>query len=203
MKYNPEIHPRRSIRLKRYDYTQTGAYFITICSDQRKHIFGEVSDGDVKLSSWGEIARREWFKTADLRTYVDLFEDEYVVMPNHIHGIIWINNMEGSTNRSVREKFGKPVSGSIPTIVRAYKSAVTYLINQNSNGEKKTVWQANYYEHVIRNDRELELIARYIMYNPHNWQEDRDNLLNTSHLPSASSSIDYVREAEYISGWRK
>ena len=203
MKYNPEIHHRRSIRLKEYDYTQTGAYFITICSVQRKHIFGDVIDGEVKLSSWGEIAKREWFKTADLRTYVKLHEDEFVVMPNHIHGIIWINNAGELTNPSVREKFGKPVSGSIPTIVRAYKSAVTYSINQNLDGGKKTVWQANYYEHVIRNDRELELIARYIMYNPHNWQEDRDNLMNSSRQPFASSSIDYVREAEYISGWRK
>ncbi|MDW8279482.1 MAG: transposase, partial [Anaerolineales bacterium] len=92
MPYNPDIHHRRSIRLKGYDYTQKGAYFVTIVTHQRAHLFGKVVNGVMRLSEWGEIARREWFKTAELRPYVELYEDEFVVMPNHAHGIIWIKN---------------------------------------------------------------------------------------------------------------
>ena len=85
----PRYH-RRSIRLKGYDYTQPGAYFVTICTHGRKMLFGRVVDGEMALNEFGEIVREEWFKTAQVRPYVRLYEDEFVVMPNHIHGIIWI-----------------------------------------------------------------------------------------------------------------
>jgi len=90
MKYDPQKHHRRSIRLKGYDYTQPGAYFVTICAYQRMHVFGEVVDGEIVLNDIGKIARDEWFKTAEIRPYVKLYEDEFVIMPNHGHGIIWI-----------------------------------------------------------------------------------------------------------------
>ena len=109
MKYDPQKHHRRSIRLKGYDYCvggfvpptryaagtkpaarQPGAYFVTICAFQRMHVFGEVINGEMILNETGKIARDEWFKTAELRPYVELFEDEFVVMPNHAHGMIWI-----------------------------------------------------------------------------------------------------------------
>jgi REP element-mobilizing transposase RayT len=93
MKFDPQIHHRRSIRLEGYDYTQRGAYWITIVTYQRQCLFGEVVNGEMRLNECGQIAHNEWFKTAALRPYVKLYEDEFVVMPNHVHGIIWITTM--------------------------------------------------------------------------------------------------------------
>jgi REP element-mobilizing transposase RayT len=197
MKYDPQKHHRRSIRLKGYDYTQAGAYFVTICAYQRLHVFGEVINGEMVLNETGKIARDEWFKTAELRPYVELFEDEFVVMPNHGHGIIWIvGARRRRTPTDVVEKFGKPVKGSIPTIVRAYKSAVTYAVNGAQNMRGAVLWQHNYYEHIIRNDRELNNIRWYIVNNPLNWQLDRDNLQNIRKLSPPESVDEYVRDVE-------
>jgi REP element-mobilizing transposase RayT len=85
-------HHRRSIRLKGYDYTSEGGYFITLVAHERQSIFGEIIDGEMRLNDFGIIAREEWFRTAQMRPYVELFEDEIVVMPNHVHGIIWITD---------------------------------------------------------------------------------------------------------------
>jgi putative transposase len=197
MKYDPQKHHRRSIRLKGYDYTQAGAYFVTICAYQRLHVFGEVINGEMVLNETGKIARDEWFKTAELRPYVELFEDEFVVMPNHGHGIIWIvGARRRRTPTDVVEKFGKPVKGSIPTIVRAYKSAVMYAVNGAQNMRGAVLWQHNYYEHIIRNDRELNNIRWYIVNNPLNWQLDRDNLQNIRKLSPPENVDEYVRGVE-------
>ncbi len=175
MPYNPAIHHRRSIRLKGYDYTQNGAYFVTIVTYQRQHLFGEIVNGIMKLNEWGEIARREWFKTAELRPYVELYDDEFVVMPNHAHGIIW--NI-GALRRNARTGAGaadeKPHvdAGSLGAIVRAYKSAVTYAINAARKTRGMVVWQRNYYEHIIRNDADLSRIRKYIAENPLKWADD-------------------------------
>lgn len=200
MKYDPQIHHRRSIRLKGYDYTQAGAYFITICSYQREHVFGEVVNGEMRLSAWGEIARAEWFKTAALRDNVELYDEEFVVMPNHIHGIVWLHEVGTRRRRVPTEKFGKPVAGSIPTIIRAYKSAVTYAINGLEKSRGGAIWQRNYYEHVIRNEKELNTIARYIYYNPFNWQLDRDNANNIRNIPLPETIDDYLLVAERVMG---
>jgi len=198
-KFDPKIHHRRSIRLKEYDYTQPGAYFITMCTYQRMHVFGEVTNGEMILNETGKIARDEWFKTAKLRPYVELYEDEFVVMPNHGHGIIWIDGDWARQRRAPTEnseKFGKPVEGSIPTIVRAYKSAVTYAVNGAQNMRGAVLWQKNYYEHIIRNDRELNNIGWYIVNNPLNWQLDRDNLQNIRKLSPPEQVEQYVKDVE-------
>ncbi|MEK6751434.1 MAG: transposase [Chloroflexota bacterium] len=211
MKYNPQIHHRRSVRLKGYDYTQAGAYFITICSHQRGHIFGEIVNGEMKLNSLGEIARTEWFKTSELRSYVELYGDEFVIMPNHAHGIIWLVEQVGALRRNAlsnnsakqrAEQRSAPTvkAGSLGAIVRAYKSAVTYAVNQQENSRGSVIWQRNYYEHVIRNDKELDLIAKYIGCNPLNWQLDRDNPKNIRNLPMPQTIDDYLRDAEEIIG---
>ena len=161
------------------------------------------------LNDRGKIARDEWFKTAELRPYVKLYEDEFVIMPNHGHGIIWIEDdisPVGARRRRAPtfhtqtadniEKFGKPVKGSIPTIVRAYKSAVTYAVNKLENQRGAVLWQKNYYEHVIRNERELHNIARYIRNNPLNWQLDRDNAQNTRKLSAPEEVDDYIKDVE-------
>src|SRR5688572_7993039 len=95
MKFDPKTHHRRSIRLKGYDYTQKGAYYITIVTYQRRHLFGVVVNGEMQLNELGEIACAEWFKTQELRADVELHGDEFVAMPNHIHGIIWIEGNNG------------------------------------------------------------------------------------------------------------
>ena len=206
MKYDPQKHHRRSIRLKEYDYTQPGAYFITICAYQRMHVFGEVINGEMVLNETGKIARDEWFKTGEIRPYVELYEDEFVVMPNHAHGIIWIvddgnnvgalrgNAQSWAEQRSAPTKTVTP--RSLGAIVRAYKSAVTYAINTVEKTRGSVVWQRNYYEHIIRNDRELNNIGWYIVNNPLNWQLDRDNLQNIRKLSPPEKVGEYIKDVE-------
>jgi putative transposase len=193
MKYNPAKHHRRSIRLKGYDYSQAGAYFITIVTQGRACLFGDVVGGEMRLSTWGAIAREEWFRTAKIRPYVRLHDAEFVVMPNHVHGIIWIvdddDDVVGARRRRAPtgrraplsdhdvtvERFGAPVCGSIPTIVRAFKSATTKRVNALRNTPGAPVWQRNYYEHIIRNEESLNRIRDYIANNPLQWEWDREN----------------------------
>ena len=171
-KYNPEIHHRRSIRLKGYDYSQPGLYFITICVHNREHLFGEIVGGKMEMNDAGKIAEQEWLKTAEMRENVELLE--YVIMPNHMHGIILLNDRGGTMRRAPTiEQFGKPTSNTIPTIVRGYKSAVTKKINMLRNMPGVPVWQRNYYEHIIRDQKSYYHIAKYIRNNPQKWQDDR------------------------------
>ena len=112
-------------------------YFITVVAFKRECLFGEILEGKMKLSPIGEIIQREWFKTAERRPYVELREDEFVVMPNHVHGIIRIiDEAVGARRRRAPtnniERFGEPAVGSIPTIVRAFKSAVTYCAGKKN-----------------------------------------------------------------------
>jgi REP element-mobilizing transposase RayT len=128
---NLKFH-RRSIRLPEYDYSQEGAYYVTICTRDRKCLFGEITDGQMKLNRYGEIASNEWIKTGELRPYV--IPDVFVIMPNHIHGVLVItddDHCRGTMHRAptgASERFGKPVAGSLPTIIRCYAAAVTRQI---------------------------------------------------------------------------
>lgn len=125
----------------------------------------------------GHIAVEEWLKTAVLRPNVLL--DEFIVMPNQVHGIVILNSERSSTaRRATTEKFGKPIADSIPTIVRAYKSAVTKQIHTLKAASDYPVWQRNYYEHVIRGEDDLNSIREYIRFNPQKWSEDEENPLN-------------------------
>ena len=177
-KFDPQKHHRRSIRLKGYDYTQSGAYYVTIVAYQRGHFFGEVVNAEMRLNELGQIARNEWFKTAILRPYVELYEDEFIVMPNHVHGIIWIiNETVGAERRSAPTKtIVHP--RSLGSVIRAYKSAVTYAANGlHPTGQRGAVlWQRNYYEHVIRNEKDLKAKRDYIFSNPLNWENDDENI---------------------------
>ena len=159
MPRNTYGHSRRSIRLKGYDYSQTGAYFITICTHKGLCVLGDIRNGVVQLNDFGRIVEREWLRTDGLRENVVM--DEYVVMPNHIHGIIVISNDgRGTLQRAPTvEHFGRPVSNSIPTIVRLFKSTTTKQINRLRNASKTSIWQRNYYEHVIRNEDDLNEIG--------------------------------------------
>jgi REP element-mobilizing transposase RayT len=206
MKYNPEIHHRRSIRLKGYDYTQPAAYFVTICTYQRMHVFGEIVNGEMVLNDTGKIARDEWFKTAELRPSVKLYEDEFVIMPNHGHGIIWIvddDHPVGALPRNAQlraEQRSAPTKNVVPrslgAIVRAYKSAVTYAVNAAQQQRGAVLWQRNYYDHIIRDDHELNNIRWYIVKNPLNWLLDHDNAQNLRKLSFPETVEEYVKDVE-------
>jgi len=153
---------------------------VTIVAHGRELLFGRIVKDEMKLSLMGEIARGEWFKTANLRKNVKLREDEFVVMPNHIHGILWIEgnndeNVGARRRRAPTEGFGTPTIGSLSTIIRAYKSAVTYAINESRGTRGALVWQRNYYERVIRSEVEHERIYWYISSNPFRWEKDEEN----------------------------
>ncbi len=188
------LHHRRSIRLAGYDYTAEGGYFITCVAQARVCLFGEVVNGVMNLNGYGEIVKEEWFKTKSLRDNIELIDEEFVVMPNHIHGIIWLID-DGVCRGTARcaptdmrcaptdmrcaptpdEQFGKMIPKSIPTIVRAYKSAVTKQINLLRQTPGEPVWQRNYYEHIIRSEKDYDNIANYIYDNPLCWEKDDEN----------------------------
>ena len=180
MRNAPEKHHRRSIRLKGYDYSQPGAYFVTICVYNRACLFGDVAEGEMRLNAFGEIVHQEWLRTADIRPNVEL--DAFVVMPNHIHGIIILHDDgRGTLQRAPTktERFGKPTPNSIPTIVRLFKSATTKRVNEMRRTPGVPVWQRNYYEHIIRDDESMNRIREYIAQNPLRWHLDRENLHRT------------------------
>jgi REP element-mobilizing transposase RayT len=160
---NAPKYRRGSIRIKGYDYSGDAGYFITICAYEKINTFGEIVNSGMVLNELGKMVRDEWLKTGDLRKNVEL--DEFVIMPDHFHGIIHL--CRGTARRApTSERFGNPVSGSIPTIIRSFKSAVTKRINEHRNTPGRYVWQRNYYEHIIRNDIELNEKRQYIKNNP-------------------------------------
>jgi len=183
MKYNPDVHHRRSIRLKNYDYSQPGAYFITICTHNRECLFGDIVDGEMILNEYGEIAKKCWLEIPV--HFPNVLLDEYVIMPNHVHGIIIINDNIGENNHLPDivgaknfsplhiPKFQSP-KRAIGSIIRGYKIGVTKWFRQKT--EIYNVWQRNYYEHIIRNEGELNQIREYIINNPFNWQSDENYL---------------------------
>jgi putative transposase len=186
--FDPQKHHRRSIRLPAYDYSQAGAYYVTIVTWHRECLFGEVVDGEMVLSKFGLIAKQQWEKLPMRFPNIEL--GAHMIMPNHMHGIIEIlagrdtagnqNGFDGESSRRAptHEQFQKPVKGSIPTIVRSYKSAVSYRINLMRNTDGVPVWQRNYYEHIIRNEQDLQNKTDYILSNPMLWDEDDENPLN-------------------------
>jgi putative transposase len=163
---------RHSIRLPGYDYTSPRAYFITICTYQRACLFGEISGGEMHLSSIRNIAHQEWLRLPARFSFVTL--DDFVVMPNHIHGIIWIHETGPVTNLAPRQDvFGKPIAGSLSTIMRAYKTTVTIKANKILNQPGALLWQANFWERVVRGEPDFDKIRQYIQTNPAGWPQDR------------------------------
>lgn len=164
---------RHSLRIKNYNYSLPGAYFITICTYRKENIFGYIIDGKIELNVLGKITVREWLKTFQIRKNIQL--DEYVIMPNHFHGIIILtDNGGGVLQYAPTNEFRSP-SQTIGSIIRSFKSAVTRQIKRLDYPFFYSVWQRNYYEHIIRNERELNRIREYMQNNPLRWQYDREN----------------------------
>ena len=157
-------HNRRSIRLQGYDYSGAGAYFVTVCTHNRACLFGDIEDGQMVLNDAGKIVTDEWMKSGEIRNEIEL--GEWVVMPNHFHGIVIIRRGD----RPVATMPG-PRPKSIGSLMSGFKSAVTKRINEMRNTPGAKLWQRNYYEHVIRNDDELHRIREYIPNNPVRWED--------------------------------
>ena len=188
MKYDPHKHQRRSIRLQGYDYSSRGAYFITICTQNRQCLFGEIDEGKMRLTPLGKIVKEQWNEIPSRFTGIAM--DEFIVMPNHIHGIINIVGAplagaliaDGQNDMGAHAK-GAPARGAptVGTIIGAYKSLCVHhtlkWIKQNEpNRILGKLWQRNYYEHIIRDENELNRIRQYIIDNPEKWEMDRENL---------------------------
>jgi putative transposase len=142
---------RRSIRLKEYDYSQPGAYFVTMATFQRDGLFGQIANEEMQLNEFGTIAEDCWCAIPEHFANVEL--GTYVIMPNHVHGIIVIHDDGTGTiyRAPTVEQFGKPIAGPLLTIIRTYKAAVTREIRHKSH--VTNIWQRNYYQHVIRNEK--------------------------------------------------
>jgi REP element-mobilizing transposase RayT len=214
------LRSRRSVRLQGFDYGKPGAYFITVCTDRRRALFGDVIDGVMQLNAVGRVVQEEWFRTAILRPRVTL--DAFTIVPDHVHLLfaLGLRNVDhdiagmgndilrrgtlqraptdngvtdngvtdngvtdngvtdngvtdnGVTDNGVTvmtERFGKPTSDSIPTIIRLFKSVTTLRINQIRDTPGAPVWQRGYHEHVVRSVGEMDAIRRYVVNNARNW----------------------------------
>lgn len=170
-------HDRRSIRLRGYDYSRPGYYFITICTKNRECIFGEIRNGNLMLNAYGMLAQKEWRNTETIRDNVTI--DRFVVMPNHIHGIIEIKygSVAGAYRDTPLRENGKTAfrspSGNVGAIIRGFKSTVTKQVNKMRDTPGVPLWQRNYYEHIIRDEISLNQIREYIRLNPFFWERDR------------------------------
>ena len=196
---NPKLSQsrRRSTRLRGYDYGQTGGYFVTICVQDQKCLFGKIIDGQMQLNDIGKIVIECWNRIPQHFFSAEL--DVYVVMPNHLHGIILLNtkrstsacpsfysqpNRHGEVPSPVspnrRTKIPSPTLGQV---VAYFKYQSTKCINQLRDMPGTRVWQRNYYDHVLRDDIDLQRIRQYITDNPMQWQLDQlhpDNFTNKS-----------------------
>ena len=195
MHSDPRERHRRSIRLKGYDYTAAGGYFVTLVTFRRECLFGEVVNGEMRLSPLGEIVREEWLRSANIRKEIRLEEGEFIVMPNHIHGIIWIytvgaDGVRPDDGKSIIKPTGFNARGvdhargahraplqrppkSLGSLIAGFKASVTSRAGRELNSAN--IWQRNYYEHIVRDQKDYERIAGYILDNPANWNEDEEN----------------------------
>ncbi|PIS15037.1 hypothetical protein COT63_02080 [Candidatus Shapirobacteria bacterium CG09_land_8_20_14_0_10_38_17] len=189
---------RKRIRLKEYDYSLPGYYFVTICTQNRQYLFGNIVNEKMALNEMGKIINQYWQKLPE--KFNNVLLDEYIIMPNHLHGIIHIvgagfsRPTETGFSRPTETRFSRPKI-SLEQIIAWFKYQSTKRINHVSNWSGKFInngredraptnkkqifkknWQRNYYEHIIRDEEELNKIREYIVLNPHKWPEDKNNL---------------------------
>ena len=189
MKYDPDRHHRRSIRLKGYDYSQAGVYFVSVCTQNRECLFGAIVGGEMVLNHAGRMVETVWDRLA--RRFPDIELDESIILPNHIHGIITIvgaplvgaQSVDAqSVDVQARRAGTRPAPTRLGDVVGAFKSITThrYIVGVRQHGWQpfpRRLWQRNYYEHIVRDDNELTNIRGYITGNPGQWELDRENPL--------------------------
>ena len=168
-----DLPVRKIIRLQEHDYSSNGAYFITICTQKSLHLFGEIVGQGLcscRLTPIGGIIEREWYSLTE--RYPHIIFDNFVVMPNHIHAIISINQ-DLKTQQERQEQSPCPTRPTIGDIICAYKSITTKLCNKNDNITGRKIWHTRYHDHIIRNQEDYQRIWQYIDENPAKWSEDR------------------------------
>ena len=153
---------RKSIRLKDYDYSMSGGYFVTICVQEMKCVMGEIAGGDMQLNGFGKIVEQIWEELPNRFPTIEL--DVFVVMPNHFHGIVFLQNPGAAS--STPTTLGK--------VIRAFKSISAIEVNRRLETQGKQFWQRNFFERVIRNEKEMDKIREYIINNPLQWEIDRN-----------------------------
>ncbi len=189
---------RQSTRLKTYDYSLEGSYFITIVAQDRLHLFGKIENSEMILNTVGKIVEQEWKNSIQLRSNISL--GEFIIMPDHMHMILTIDHQVTNDENLEEWEHSNPKSPSqtIGAIIRGFKGACTKKINLffNSGGElqfapndelqfaptfyKNKIWQRNYYDHIIRNQADYNRIAQYIIDNPQNWKKKISSINTTS-----------------------
>ncbi|CAN5474828.1 transposase [soil metagenome] len=175
------IPQKKHIRLKDFDYSTNGYYFITICTKNKEHFFGKMEIEIMNLNNIGNYANNELKNLPQHFTSVKI--DEYVVMPNHIHCIIILDDSETHLSRVTSFKplsskfkpnqFSKPNSGSVSLVIQQYKANVKRWCNKNNHGQFE--WQPRFHDRLIRNEEEYKYIKQYILENSENWNKDRFN----------------------------
>lgn len=199
MIFNPDIHHRSSIRLRNYDYASAGAYFVTICTQGKENLFGRIDCEAMMANDAGRVVESVWQSLPGRFPGIEL--DEFVVMPNHVHGIIMFHNGRGEScirpdveaDRNKGDHKDRPygktskmehsygtLDGSLGRVIQAFKSITTleYTVGVKQSGWRPfpgRLWQRNYYERVVRDDGELQGFREYIQHNPARWAEDENN----------------------------
>ena len=171
--YDPELHHRRSIRLPGYDYAEDGGYFVTVVTREREMLFGDVVDGEMRLNATGQLVLDSWKWLTVRYPYVEL--DTHVVMPNHLHGIIVITGRHPMGDEAGDPGIAPAPRKSLGRLVGAFKTVTTKQVNLARGTPGRPLWQRNYYERVVRGERELALIREYIVNNPMQWGLDAEN----------------------------
>jgi REP element-mobilizing transposase RayT len=174
--YDPDTHHRRSVRLTGYDYAQSGAYFVTICSHRNREVFGCVRGETVQHNAYGQIVGDCWTEIPQHFPHVEL--DGWIVMPNHLHGILLVTTDTFASG--VLPQFGTSKRGSVAIIINRFKGAVTRRVTalrREQNRAPVIVWQKSFHDRVIRDARELEIKRRYIAENPIRWGAGMRNLM--------------------------
>jgi putative transposase len=173
MPFNPNVHHRQSIRLKGYDYTQAGFYFVTLCAYERECLFSNVVKGEMVLNAFGKIVEDYWQALPHHFERVQL--DAFVVMPNHLHGLILIDS---EVKHSSSSSSSGTARDSLSAIIQNFKSVPTRKVNQEREVSGWHLWQRNYYEHIVRNEVDLRRIRKYVADNPLKWDLDQLNPKN-------------------------
>jgi REP element-mobilizing transposase RayT len=195
-KFDPQKHHRKSIRLKNYDYSSAGAYYVTIVTWRRDILFGEVVNGEMKLNQAGKMVKTELLELEKRLSYVQL--GAFIIMPNHVHVIIFILTSVGATRlglsktnfienslqkEAIKSNEGSPLPhgpkpASLGTIISQFKSRATKRLWNLESLKNTPIWQRNYYEHIIRDEKDLQNKTDYIEANPMLWDEDDENPIN-------------------------
>ena len=170
---------RKPLRLQGYDYAQNGAYYVTICTHHRACLFGNIINDEMVLNDAGQMVQQAW---NDLPNhYLNVTLDAFVIMPNHVHGVVLIHDsLVGDALVASHNTNGRPQGSPLPLIMDRFKSATTveYIRGVETFGWPSfngKLWQRGYYDHIVRNEEDLDRIRQYIINNPLQWTEDTEN----------------------------